>query len=285
MKSILITGAGGFVGKNLIKNLDSEIYKIKEIYSTELDLLDLKNWLIIEHYDFVINLAAKTFVPKSWKNPDLFLNDNIKLTVNALEYCRKNNSKLIHISSYLYGNPKIIPTPEEHPINANNPYALSKLISEEICNFYKSAYQVELIVLRLFNIFGPEQPDYFLISKIISQVIKDSAIKVNSLSPKRDYLFIDDLISAIKKSIEYKGNEHIFNIGMGKSYSVEEIIKIVKKLSKSNLKVINENINRKMEINETKANIDLAKRELGWIPKYDIEDGILKTINYLKGKS
>ena len=72
---------------------------------------------------------------------------------------------------------------------------------------------------------------------------------------------------------------------MGKSYSVEEIIKIVKKLSKSNLKVINENINRKMEINETKANIDLAKRELGWIPKYDIEDGILKTINYLKGKS
>ena len=93
------------------------------------------------------------------------------------------------------------------------------------------------------------------------------------------------MISAIKKSIEYKGIEHIFNIGMGKSYSVEEIIKIVKKLSKSNLKVINENINRKSEINETKANIDLAKRELGWITKYDIVDRILEIINYLKGES
>ena len=72
---------------------------------------------------------------------------------------------------------------------------------------------------------------------------------------------------------------------MGKSYSVEEIIKIVKKLSKSNLKVINENINRKREINETKANIDLAKRELDWITKYDIVDRILEIINYLKGES
>ena len=72
---------------------------------------------------------------------------------------------------------------------------------------------------------------------------------------------------------------------MGKSYSVEEIIKIVKKLSKSNLKVINENINRKSEINETKANIDLAKGELGWITKYDIVDRILEIINYLKGES
>ena len=72
---------------------------------------------------------------------------------------------------------------------------------------------------------------------------------------------------------------------MGKSYSVKEIIEIVKKLSKSNLKVINENINRKMEINETKANIDLAKRELGWITKYDIVDRILEIINYLKGES
>ena len=280
MKKILITGSEGFVGKNLIRYLKNYSFQIIETKDKSFDLKLNESWKQIEKCDYLIHLAGKSFVPKSWEEPARFIENNILLITNALEYCRVNKTKLIFLSSYLYGNCKKMPIKENAPIEATNPYALSKLLSEKLCYFYKNNFQVNNIILRVFNLYGPGQPKEYLLSKITNQVRYENLIKVDDLSPKRDYVYIDDLCSAIVKAINYKGNEHIFNIGSGKSYSVKEIIEFIQNIYGTTLNINEKKLIRKNEILNTIADINLAKKELGWLPIYDLKEGLKKIKNF-----
>ena len=280
MKKILITGSEGFVGKNLIRYLKNYSFQIIETKDKSFDLKLNESWKQIEKCDYLIHLAGKSFVPKSWEEPARFIENNILLITNALEYCRVNKTKLIFLSSYLYGNCKKMPIKENAPIEATNPYALSKLLSEKLCYFYKNNFQVNNIILRVFNLYGPGQPKEYLLSKITNQVRNEKIIKVDNLSPKRDYVYIDDLCSAIVKAINYKGNEHIFNIGSGKSYSVKEVIDFIQNIYGTSLNIKEKKIIRRNEILNTIADINLAKKELKWFPIYDLKEGLKKIKNF-----
>ena len=203
MKKVLITGSEGFVGKNLIRYLKNYSFKIIKTSDHSYDLRLSESWKQFEKCDCLIHLAGKSFVPQSWQEPEKFIKNNILLITNALEYCRNNKTKLIFLSSYLYGNCKNLPTKENAPIQANNPYALTKLLSEKLCHFYKENFQLNYLILRVFNLYGPGQSNNFLLSKIIKQVQYEKFIQLESLIPKRDYVYIDDLCSAIVKSINY----------------------------------------------------------------------------------
>ena len=280
MKKILITGSEGFVGKNLIRYLKNYSFQIIETKDKSFDLKLNESWKQIEKCDYLIHLAGKSFVPKSWEEPARFIENNILLITNALEYCRVNKTKLIFLSSYLYGNCKKMPIKENAPIEATNPYALSKLLSEKLCYFYKNNFQVNNIILRVFNLYGPGQPKEYLLSRITNQVRNEKIIKVDNLSPKRDYVYIDDLCSAIVKAINYKGNEHIFNIGSGKSYSVKEVIEFIQNIYGTSLNIKEKKLIRKNEILNTIADINLAKKELEWFPIYDLKEGLKKIKNF-----
>ena len=279
MKKILITGSEGFVGKNLIRYLKNYSFQIIETKDKSFDLKFNESWKQIEKCDYLIHLAGKSFVPKSWEEPARFIENNILLITNALEYCRVNKTKLIFLSSYLYGNCKKMPIKENAPIEATNPYALSKLLSEKLCYFYKNNFQVNNIILRVFNLYGPGQPKEYLLSKITNQVRYENLIKVDDLSPKRDYVYIDDLCSAIVKAINYKGKEHIFNIGSGKSYSVKEVIDFIQNIYGTSFNIKEKKLIRKNEILNTIADINLAKKELEWFPIYDLKEGLKKIKN------
>ena len=279
MKKVLITGSEGFVGKNLIRYLKNYSYVLKTNDQAN-DLKLSESWKQFEKCDCLIHLAGRSFVPKSWEEPGKFIENNILLITNALEYCRINKTKLIFLSSYLYGNCKILPIKEDSPIEANNPYALTKLLSEKLCHFYKENFQLNHLILRVFNLYGPGQPNNFLLSKIINQIKYEKFIQLESLKPKRDYVFIDDLCSAIVKSINYEGHENIFNIGSGKSYSVKEIVDIVQSIYGTSLDIREKKISRKNEIFNTLADINLAKKELGWAPVYGIREGLNKIKNF-----
>ncbi len=273
MKKILITGASGFIGKSLVKEFKDDNFKIFSFSSKDGDISLENTWNKMPNANYLIHLAGKTFVPDSWGNPKNFLDINSYSLFNAIKYCKENNCKLIYLSSFIYGN-KNMAIDEESELSPQNPYALSKLIGENICNFYRRVDKLNVIILRPFNIFGIGQKESFLIPKLIKQIKNGDKIIVMDTKPRRDYLYIKDLTNAIKKSLFYKGNSHIFNVGSGVSHSVEDVINILQKLFKTNLKVESTQERRKMELNETIANIQLANKELGWHPKYTLESAL-----------
>src|SRR5207249_744087 len=117
------------------------------------------------------------------------------------------------LSSYLYGNPSSLPIPETAPLVATNPYALSKRLAEEACRFYADSFGTSITVLRLFNVYGKGQHKSFLIPTILEQVKCSEQIGVKDLTPKRDYVHINDVVGAILKAAEPRKGLNIFNIG------------------------------------------------------------------------
>ncbi len=269
MKRVIITGCTGFIGRSLINELESEKLTIIGYSSKDGNITEKNTWLKMPKANYLIHLAAMTFIPKSWDDPKKFIDTNTIALLNAIEYCKKYKSKLIYLSTFVYGS-KNIPIDENSELNPQNPYALSKLLGENICSFYKKVDNLDVIILRPFNIFGNGQNNLFLIPSLISQIKNEEKITVMDINPKRDYLYIKDLVDAIKKSLFYKGNSYIFNIGSGLSYSVIEVIEIIQKICETNLDIECTNKVRRMELDDTVANIELAKRELKWEPKYSL---------------
>src|SRR5688572_17268499 len=119
----------------------------------------------------VIHLAGRSYVPDSWEHPLAFYEMNVLGTLRVLEYCRANAARLVHVSSYVYGNPRSLPIAEDHPTQATTPYAHSKLLAEECCRFYAEKLGLGIVVVRPFNVYGPGQKEPFLIPSLIRQLL------------------------------------------------------------------------------------------------------------------
>lgn len=284
MTKILVTGASGFIGKHLIPRLNSCQYEIVEANSLAGDVADKKTWSHFEPVDVVIHLAGSTFVPDSWNNPGGFVQTNFYGTVCALDYCRKYNSRMIYLSSYLYGNPDKLPISETDPLIAKNPYALSKKLAEEVACFYAEYYGVKITVFRPFNVYGPGQSKQFLIPSLIDQVFAGNNIIVKDLEPKRDYVYIDDLIDAIIRGVEANLDFDVFNIGTGVSYSVAELIDFIQKIKGTDLAVLSSGERRIEEVMDTQADIKNASKKLAWKPRYTMYSGLEKIISLRYGE-
>ena len=134
------------------------------------------------------------------------------------------------------------------------------------------------VIIRPFNVYGMGQNEKFLIPYIIRQALEDKEIKVKDLTPRRDYIYLDDLIDALMLTVESTNKFAVYNIGSGISFSVEEIINSVQKIVGTNKKVVSENMVRKNEINDVVADIGRANKELGWSPKTNFYEGMKKVI-------
>ena len=275
---IILTGATGFIGKNLLNYFENLNYEIIKLDSSNGDISINKTWENLPAVDIVIHLAGLTFVPKSWDNPTEFMQINFMGTLAALNFCKKHNSKFIFLSSYLYGNSGNLPITENSELIPTNPYALSKKLSEDLCKFYSDNFKVKVVILRPFNVYGPGQNTDFLIPSIISQAINLKFIKVRDLKPKRDYIYVEDLIIAIEKSTTIDLDFIIMNIGTGLSYSVLDIINFIRNQVDKNIKIESLEIERKAEILDSKADISKAKLVLNWTPKWSLEKGLEKLV-------
>jgi len=277
MKTIAITGSSGFIGSHLMKSLQNKTFILKE-----LDLIkgiDICNWNEISNLsgiDVFIHLAAKSFVPDSFKTPHQFYNINVASTLNILELARLNGAKVIYFSSYLYGTPEYLPIDEKHPVTPHNPYAQSKLICEKLCEGYHRDFNVPVIIMRPFNIYGPGQNSSFLIPSIIKQ-LKEDKIILKDPRPKRDFIYIDDIVNAVLKAIDYKKTGfEIFNLGTGKSFSVEEVVCKILNYAEKRPELCFTNEYRKEEVLDTIANISKVSDALQWIPEIDFDQGLSK---------
>lgn len=287
-KKILITGERGFVGKHLLNRLRREGSEVITLTDPKGKTVDIRQWKKIEpiskvkDIDVVYHLAAVTYVPYSWEEPRKTYEVNVLGTLNILELCRLCKvNKLVFISSYVYGSPKYLPVDESHPLDPSNPYMRSKLIAEELCRAYHEDYDLNCVILRPFNIYGKGQDERFLIPSICSQIVKKAAIVLKTSRPKRDYIYISDMIEACVKSGFYNGSDfEIFNIGMEESYSVDEIVKKAVGISKKNVNVKYSGEKRRGKIMNVIADIKKARQKLHWAPKVKLEEGLKFCLDY-----
>jgi len=276
-KIILITGSRGFIGSHIQKKL-SKTFSIYHKKNNRMNLLDRKKILNMKKVDFVIHAAAKTPGMNNLQLND-FHENNVLGTLNILDYCVKNDiKKLIYISSFVYGKPQYNPIDEKHPINPHTGYTKSKFLAEELCRIYSKLYDLNIIVLRPFGIFGKSQKQGYLIPNLINSIQNKKKIIIINKKSKRDFLFIDDFVNLIEKALKYDSKFEIFNVGSGKSFSFEEIIKKLEKLSFSEITV--QYVEDKNSfIPKIQANITKTKNFLKWAPTTNIDDALGKLLN------
>ena len=297
--NIFITGADGFIGSHLVEHcvksghnvkalsmynsfgsngwldsIDTKILKEIEIISADIRDYELIN-RNIKNYDTVIHLASLISIPYSYSSPDSYIKTNVLGTSNMLNIAlKKNVSKFVHTStSEVYGSAIYTPIDEKHPLQAQSPYSASKIAADQLAIYFYNSFDLPLTILRPFNTFGPRQSARAIIPTIITQILNNNKkLKLGSLSPRRDFTYIDDTISAYMQSIKLKKiNGKTYNLGTSHDFSMKEILKIIsKKLNYKNL--VLEDFQRlrptKSEVNRLLSNNKLAKKELKWEPKF-----------------
>jgi GDP-4-dehydro-6-deoxy-D-mannose reductase len=280
----LITGSSGFIGTHLVSRLEDDGNEVFKIDSTNEGVLDLNNFKKFKKHqiEVIIHLAGQTFVPDSWKKPADYLKNNLIGTINTIEFCRNSEAKFIYVSSYMYGSPDYLPIDELHPIKALNPYGLSKCLSEEVCEFYRDNYSLDVVIVRPFNIYGPGQKTDFLVPLILDQLINGVEVSVKDLGPKRDYLFIADFIDALICLSRKEIKSGIYNLGSGVSYSVKEVIDAAQLILETGHKVFETEERRGNEVMNVVADIGAIAERCDWKPQWGIEAGLAACIDKVK---
>ena len=275
MAKILVTGHEGVIGTHLIKKLTNCEVITDSINGKRVNLQNNEEVMKIESVDIVIHLAGKTEKNLEWEE---YFENNIIGTLNILKYCvEKNIKKIIYVSSYVYGIPKYLPIDEQHPVNPHNLYTKSKFLGEELCKKFSEMYDLNVTVLRPFNIFTGSINKNNLISNLISSIDSKKMITITNKNSKRDFLHIDDFIEIILKIKDIDFKFEVFNAGSGISFSFEQIIEIIEK---NTLTQLNLEYKKKDEsfIQDIKSDNSKIEKLLNWKPKITLEEGLQKLL-------
>lgn len=275
---ILITGGNGFLGRALAHELKQKDFEVISFDIGDGDIAEgLPDYKGVRH---VFHLAAATFVPQSWESPKEFYRTNVMGTVNVMEFCRHNKCSFTLPSTYMYGVPQYLPIDENHPLQMDvSPYHSSKGTAEQIVQFYAKKMHVSGVSLRLFNVYGYGQGKNFLIPTILDKVLSPEIqeVSVEDLEPKRDFVFIDDVVQALVLSMEQPaGTFDVYNVGYGRSWSVAEVIETIEDVFGIRKPYFAKGNRRPGEIMDTVADTSKIKANLEWAPHYDLRQGILK---------
>ena len=291
MKNIIVTGHDGFLGSHLVPELQKKFNVIgvsKTGYSQKItqlkkDICKISYLDFPEKINYIIHLAAITDPIYCQKNPKECFNVNVNGTQNILELARRKDSKIIFFStSHVYGIPKKLPVKEGDPKHPNSIYSDSKLDAEIICESYSRTYGLDVSIARLFSVYGPNSSSHLVVNSIINQLLKNKVIQLGNVNSRRDFIYVTDVIQAIKIILKTIHGFNDYNVGTGKSYSILEICEILKKISKKNIPV--KSIKSKIRKNDlSKIVCDPTKiQNLGWKSKIGISVGLQKMLEWYR---
>ena len=300
---ILILGSNGLVGKSLTKILSNDKENF-EIVSSNRDVCDLLNFQNTKDYiddispHLIINCAARVggiYANSTYRSQ--FLIENLKINVNLLEsIIEKPEIKVINL-----GSSCIYPLEAENPIKedlimsgklepTNSPYAMAKLTAIELGNSLAKQYGHKILNLMPTNLYGPNdnfsEMDSHVIPGLIyrmhkSKISNDTTFSVwGTGTPKREFLFVDDLSNAIKFLIENGIDEGLYNIGSGSEISIGDLVTVLAEIINYNGKI---EFDTKYPDGNPRKAIDSSKiNKLGWKPNVDIRNGLNITYDWYK---
>ncbi|MCW5980206.1 MAG: NAD-dependent epimerase/dehydratase family protein [Bryobacteraceae bacterium] len=277
-RRVAVAGSSGFLGAAVARRLERDAVNVVRLNRRRgFDLSSPGSLDSVTGLDAVAHLAGRTLVPASYDDAASFYRDNLLPTIHLLELARRNHARLALASSYVYGIPQRLPIDESHPAAALNPYMESKLLAERLCAAYNRDFGVPIVILRIFNAYGPGQREEFLIPKIVRGLMQ-GRIALGDPAPRRDFVYVDDVAEAFVAALNWTGSApEIFNIGSGVSVSVEQVVSMLLRLSGRDVEVEFDRQTRPAEIPDAGADIRKAARLLGWTPRVDLESGLRRT--------
>jgi UDP-glucuronate 4-epimerase len=318
MKNILITGGAGFIGSHLVDRLLAEggwritvVDDFNDFYDPAIKRENVRAWLgrpdfkLVEadirnfaalsqafaetDFDCIVHLAARAGVRPSLKEPRLYVETNINGTLNLLELARAHAVKqfVFGSSSSVYGMNSKVPFSEDDPIfNPISPYAATKAAGELICHSYAHLYDMRIVCLRFFTVYGARQRPDLAIHKFARLISAGKPIPVfGDGSTRRDYTYVDDIIAGVRAAIVYKqSNYEIINLGESRTVELSRLISLLEKELDRHAE-IDWQSPQPGDVPQTFADITKARRLLDYNPQTQIEEGIGKFVAWFRQTS
>ncbi len=310
MNRLLVFGASGFVGPYLGKEFKSHGYvvfgtDVKNASESSVfdgyyqcDILDKKQVAFLIKTirpTHIVNLAAISSVAQSWKMPGLTMQVNVNGTLNVFEACLSLGIKprILLIGSSEEYVPCNHPIDENVPLNANNPYGISKIAQEQFAKIYRERFEWPIFCVRSFNHIGPGQSQSFVISSWCKQIadiekgIAKPLMYVGNLEVCRDFTDVRDVVSAYRLVIESEDANLVYNIGSGEANNLKDVLEMLINMSRKNVEIaVDPRLLRANDNHVITCDCTRIKTKLGWKPIHQVNETIRDIYNcYLKGFS
>jgi dTDP-glucose 4,6-dehydratase len=311
-RHVVVTGAAGFIGSHLVEHLlaagadvtafvrynsrnDAPLLRLTGLLDdvrlmagdlTELDTVRSA----LEGADTVFHLAALVGIPYSYVHPTEVVDVNTIGTLNVLIAAREHGVRRLVVTSTseVYGSARYTPMDEAHPRQPQSPYSASKIGADALAISFHRSFALPVVVLRPFNTYGPRQSDRAVIPTIISQALSGAdEIVLGSLAPRRDLTFVTDTVAGFVAAAEREeavGEE--INLGNGRSISVGELAQRIVALLGRDLPIrqADERVRpAASEVEDLVADASRAGDLLGWQPRVDLDTGLTRTIEWVRG--
>jgi UDP-glucose 4-epimerase len=303
--TILVTGASGFVGKNIVNrlshdpslrivavdvgdmlvaakgtNISSVTYVEGNLSSKDFNASLRESF----HFDCIIHLAAVLSQAEDMNTYFAVMDSNIYTTFLLLETARAHGARFLFPSTALvYGNKKA-PFTEDMSPNPEVFYALSKHMSEELIRFYATKYGLRYMIFRIGILYGPWQTEGMFIPSIVTKLLRNEEFAMTAGEQVRDFVHIDDFVAALMKALVAENVNGVFNVGTGCAPAMKEVAQTVERLTGATGKArLGALPYRENEVWEYRLDISKIRAELGWEPAVSLEEGLRKTIDYYRG--
>ena len=302
---ILVTGGAGFIGSHVVDALIERGHEVAVVddLSTgkrehvnprarfyRLDIRDaqgLEEVFAAERPEIVNHQAARANVRESLEKPVLYAEVNVIGSLNLLELSRKYGvEKFIYASTggAVYGEPEYLPADEAHPINPLDPYGASKHFVEHYLYLYSVNYGLRYTILRYPNVYGPRQDPYGeagVVAIFTGQMLRGEQAVINgSGEQERDFVYVGDVVEANLQALD-RGDGGIYNLGWGFGTSVNEIFARLKEITGYEKEAVH-GPPKKGEVFKICLDATKARRELGWVPRISLDEGLRMTVEYFK---
>lgn len=311
--TVLVTGADGFIGSHLVERLAAEGARVRAfcLYNSrgsagwldevdpavraglDIRLGDIRDARFVETAmegaEIVFHLAALIAIPYSYVAAASFVDTNVGGTLNVLEAARRAGvRRLVQTStSEVYGTPDHLPIRETHPLNAQSPYAASKVAADQLALAFHRSYGLPIVVLRPFNTFGPRQSERAVLPTMLRQLLAGlPEIHLGRLDTRRDLTFVADTVDGLVRAGTAPGIEgRTIHLGTGRAVSVGELFEIARGLTGSEAAPILDAARLRPDASEVlvlQADAALARETLGWEACTGLEAGVARTIEWLR---